>query len=271
MSKLMGKIILGFQENDKKPVVWRHGLSVRYLRCSDSFEFRGLRLSKEEQDRELKEIGSSLAEIGCGTERARYRLVVKSDVLSAMIMADKIDDVIYHWSVGYESREKLGRRAGDYGLLKSREIDFIRKVLSASDSQSDLLDLDGYLDLCVWQYLFNISETVLLGVKRCWKRKSWGRSDSSWVSLGVRKNFGGRKRGANSIRRSSDLVEAETEEEFVQRISHNKKVALERGIMAWYLEACLEECKRRHVPFSRPNSITEWNELRALRENVSDF
>ena len=267
MSKLMGKIFLkgrgesvssGFFEFSKQK------LYVRYLKTSDSFEFKGLRLTKKDQEAEL---GMKLSEIGEGFEA--NRLIVSSSVLSAMIMADKIDDIIYHWSVGYEAREKLGNRPGDFKLLSEREKKFVfdscGNVLSAS------LDFDAYIDLSVWQYLYNISETILVSVRRLWKKKSWGRASSRWKELSRRENFGGRVVGSVNVSSSDgtgDEFGVETDEDFFLRIEHNKKVAVSKGFLVWYLEACKEECKRRGVPFSREECVSKWNKL---RENVIDF
>ena len=262
MSKLMGKIFLksrgesvstGFFEFSKQK------LYVRYLKTSDSFEFKGLRLTKKDQEAEL---GMKLSEIGEGFEA--NRLIVHSSVLSAMIMADKIDDVVYHWSVGYEAREKLGYRVGDFKLLSDRERNFVCSTCDVS-----FLDFDSYIDLSVWQYLYNISETILVSVKRLWKKKAWGRSSSRWLKLKARENFGGRLVGAIAKKSVSDddSFGNESEADFNERIAHNKKVALSKGFLAWYLDACKEECKKRGLVFNRDECVNEWNTLRG----ESDF
>ena len=260
MSKLMGKIILKSRSGSDSGVfsaVLGAGLSVRYLKTSDCFEFRGYRITKEDEEKELEADGMSLADIG--EKRSRSVIVVPWSVLSAMILADKIEAVGYHWSIGYETQEKLGHRPGDFGLLRDRELGFIKNSVSVGEFA--LVDLDSYCDLSVWQYLFNISETILHSVSVLWKKKKWGRSSSRWVSLKERRNFGGRMRGAKGVSVSSRVWD-ESESDFKERIEHNKKVAVSKGILSWYLDACKGECKRFGVPFDRDACIDSWNKLR---------
>ena len=275
MSKLMGKIILKTREAGGFVVskwILKAGLSVRYLKTSNCFEFKGFRLTREDLEAELEADGLSLKEIGEG--RSRYILVVPAAVVSAMILADKVSSVVCHWSVGYETQEKLGYRPGDFALLRDREMKFIGSCLTPEEDEAAVFfDVDSFYDLSVWQYLFNISETVLKSVRKAWKRRKWGRGDvgsGAWVSLRVRENFGGRKPGSKGIRRVSSVLE-ESEEDFNERISHNKKVAVEKGFLAWYLEACKEECKRRGVRFERESCVDAWNKLRESYESDIDF
>ena len=252
----MGKIILRGREKGEIGFdeVVSTGLSVKYLKSSDSFEFKGLRITKADEERELRDSGLSLYDLG--ESFSINRVVVKGSVLSAMIMADKMD-LVYHWSVGYESREKLGRRPGDFGLLRDKEYAFLRESVGMEAP----IDYDDYLDLCVWQYCFNISETILRFVKVLWKKKRWGRSSSEWLQLKKRENFGGREWGSKNLSENRNLV-LESDADFDERISHNKKVAITRGIFAWYLEACREECKRKKVPFNRDECASAWNKAR---------
>lgn len=121
-------------------------------------------------------------------------------------------------------------------------------------------------------YLFCLSATVLHSVCVEWKRKSWGRSTTRWIELATRTNFGGRVVGALGKKENSvDEFGVESDSDFAIRIEHNKKVALEKGFLAWYLDACKEECKRQGLVFNREECVRSWDKLRALRENVVDF
>lgn len=260
MSKLMGKIFL----RDRKEgefgafdVVFK-GLSVRYLKSKDAFEFKGLRLSKADQEAELAKMGMSLADIGEGFEECR--VVVSSAIMSAMIMADKVDKIIYHWSVGYMAREKLGNRPGDFKLLADRESEYIAKIVG--DSVAGGFDFDSYVDLSVWQYLFNISETILKMVKVLWKKRKWNRGNvsSCWLQLAQRNNFGGRVLGAKGLEHKIDYSESETD--FKERIAHNKKVAVAKGYLGWYIDSCKEECKRFSEVFDKDKCLETWQKLR---------
>ena len=170
MSKLMGKIFLKGRGEDVKSGFWEFSgqkLYVRYLKSADAFEFRGLRLTKKDQEEELAKSGLSLSLVGEGFSACR--VVVNSTILSSMIMADKVDDIVYHWSVGYFAREKLGHRPGDFDLLCEREQKFIKDTFLntrfGAGFEDVILDFDGYIDLSVWQYLYNISETILKKVE----------------------------------------------------------------------------------------------------------
>ena len=258
----MGKIFLKGRSGGDFSEVSEVGLSVRYLKTSDSFEFKGLRLTKRDTEQELKESGLSLAEIGEGFSMSR--VVVKSNVLSAMIMADKMD-FCYHWSIGYEAREKLGKRPGDFALMRDRELAFVHK--SIDSSSCEMISVDDYLDLSVWQYCYNISETILHQVRVLWKKRKWNRGNvsSCWLELCKRENFGGRMIGARSVPHAGVMVNMESDADFNERISHNKKVAIAKGYLTWYIETCKEEAKRNKVAFDKEKCLETW---RLERERI---
>lgn len=266
MSKLMGKIILRSKNDsdfEKKDIVYA-GLSVRYLKTSDSYEFKGLRLTKKDEEKDLKSAGLTWDDIG---ERfSSCRVVVSSGVMSAMITADKMD-FCYQWSIGYETREKLGRRPGDLQLLRDKELKFISESTGGDFSGNSGVDfdLDSYFDLSVWQYLFNISETILKKARILWKKRKWNRGNvsSCWLELKKRENFGGRLIGSHSISHAGVNLNMESEEDFKIRIAHNKKVALNKGFLAWYLDTCKEECKRLGKNFDKEKCVEEYGRLRA--------
>ena len=250
MSKLLGKLLckeLGVGGGDVGSCF------IKYIKSSDCFEFKW-KLGIFKMKRELV---SLVAEM---TNNFNW---------------------MYQWSVGYKTMFYLS----DVGLLRRRELNYLASRLCKDfvfhsggwlDDYSGKKELfmSGWLDndtdfdnLCMIQYLFCLSPNVLDSACIMWKKKKWGRSSSRWLELKPRNLNLGRKPGSKNVEGGSGVVEGsgrfvETEKEFFERTSHNKQVALRRGVISWYLETCLEECKRRGEPFSREKYVEEWNELR---------
>ena len=119
--------------------------------------------------------------------------------------------------------------------------------------------------MSVWQYLYNISETILKKVKVLWKKRKWNRGNvsSCWLELERRQNYGGRLVGAKGLGGSGSDFVSESDADFNERIEHNKKVAVSKGYLTWYIETCKEEAKRKGVLFDKEACLVSWREERA--------
>ena len=257
MSKLLGK--LRCQTNAEKVFDL---VLVRYIKSTDSFEFQAV-VAKTKELKIFK---------------------IKSDVVIKVANERGDEDFLFKFSVGYKNRPKMtdpwrlmNREMDEIAnmIMKEKEGKRIKKELLWSDSCSGrryliargYLDSDeSFLDLCMIQYLccFNIS--VLNEVFKQWKRKKWGRSPDRWVKLKFRQNIKGRKRGAVSEKRKE--MWSESEEDFCERIAHNKKAAVLKGYLGWYLDACREECAHFGRKFDRNFWISVW---KVEREGKSDL
>jgi len=246
MSKLLGKIFLEEEKNEDE-----YGkLLVRYLKTVDSFEFKGFRKSKDDEE---KELGISFKDLG----EKKDVLVVPSLLMFAMLNADKVPDVVYKWSIGYKTKEK--RSDPREVLNKEREY-----LISVCGKEMFLgFAKDDFLDVCRWQYLYKVSNGLLEDVMRQWKRRKWNKSECVWINVEKRLNEYGREKGSKNKNRFNEL-ESESDEEFKERIEHNKKAGIEKGYLAWYLDACREECKRAGVRFEKEKCLKEWKECRKI-------
>lgn len=255
MSKLMGKIIVKGEETGVFEGF--SSLKVRYLRTSRCFEFRGFRLSKKKEEEELiKECGITLEEIGEGF--SKDRVIVHEDILSCLILADKMGEIVNKWSIGYN----VPIKENDPFQLRERELAFVKESVGMKLIVETEFNRECYEDLSIWQYLFNISETILKKAKVLWKKKKWNRSESVWLELKRRENVRGRTPGSRNRRGAGlDASLGETDEEFEQRIEHNKKVAIEKRYLFWFLDACKEECARKGEKFDKEKWIKEWKKI----------
>ena len=256
MSKLMGKMILNLEKKSAEAafspsLVSSFGLRVRYLHVRGVYEFYGLRHSMQDVIRDLRDQGLTLSDIG--EKRAEHRVFVSGDVLSLMIQADKVGTVVNEFSIGYKVPVKVKSERE----LMRRELGWISSVLGLelehsenSDVAAILTDFDAYCDLCVWQEVFNISDTILKRVK--------SKRGGGWVKLSVRRNNKGRRVGALG------KAVSERSEYDPQRVERNKRLAVERGVFAWYEDACKEECAGTHVAFSHEKCLKEFNECRKM-------
>ena len=149
MSRYLGKLLV---ESGAVSASWLEsggGLCVKYAKVKDMFLFR---------------IGGGEGQV-IGVGRS---LCMDLAAIRGML------DFQYKWSVGYKVREKRG--VEELRSLRTSELDLLggRKELILSG----VLDNDEDFDiLCAIQYLYNLSETFLLSVKRSW-RKGTG---SKWV------------------------------------------------------------------------------------------
>lgn len=243
MSKLMGK--LTFKRADFREKVLKKGLMIRFLKRKGLFEIRGLRVSKEEEEADLLEsCGMRLKDIGEDYEKGRA--LVHEDILSAMIVSDHLDQVVCEFAIGYKTR----RLVSDEKVLERKEMDFIRSCVGYEEFAS--FDSGLYKDICVWQELFNISDTMLKRAKR--------KRGHDFVIIGERRNNKGRSLGAKNLNKSGVLWTEEDQE----RVEHNKRVAVEKGYAEWYLDACYEECKGKGIAFVREKYLKEFQECRKM-------
>ena len=157
----------------------------------------------------------------------------------------------YQFSVGYTVRPLKGIES-----IKEMRMDELESLGGRRELiLSGALDNDDDFDmLCAIQYLFKFSASFFDRVKGHWRR------DHSYVEMEKRKvGKCGRKKGGKNKRNSE---EAESMEDLLLRVRHNKKVAVQRGILEWYLEACKEECKALDLKFNKEKCLEEWNNLR---------
>ena len=157
----------------------------------------------------------------------------------------------YQFSVGYTVRPLKGIEE-----LKSMRMDEL-ELLGGRRSLilSGQLDNDDDFDmLCAIQYLFKFSASFFDRVKAHWKRKH------SYVAMERRiRGKSGRKKGGHNKEKESDF---ESLEDILLRVRHNKQVAVKKGFVEWYIDACKEECKALDLKFNKDKCLNEWNELR---------
>lgn len=164
----------------------------------------------------------------------------------------------YQFSVGYAVRQKKGIE--ELHLMRADELDMLggRRSLILSGA----LDNDDDFDyLCVIQYLFKVSDTVLKKVMRLWKSRKWNRCESSWLEL-EKRVLGRSGRKVGSKNRVVDDENVETLDDTLLRIRHNKQAAVSKGILEWYIEACKEECRLNEVKFDKKACLASWDKLR---------
>lgn len=227
MSKYLGKLLL--ENVIEEPT----SVSVKYVFSRDAFCFR--------------------YECASGT----YAMYVGSDLCYAVAGLVGTLDFQYQWSVGYSVKEK--KKAEHLSEMRNEELNLLggRKKLVLSGQLDNDVDFDI---LCVIQYLYQFSTCVLNEVMKQSKRRKWGRAESCYVQLTKRKQCLGRKKGSKN--RESFNEDVETLEETLNRCRHNKRVAIEKGFIAWYLDACREECKALGKKLNKVQMLAQWNKER---------
>jgi len=225
MSKYLGKLLI---ESGCVKESYLDNVLVHYVKNKDAFCFR------------YEGIGVG-GVFYAGTELV-YGLCAETGYLECQ----------YQWSVGYTVRPLKGveylseMRKSELELLGGRR----NLVLSGQLNSDDDFDM-----LCAIQYLYKFSVSFFERVKRHWKRQH------SYVSMEKRVvGKCGRKKGGKNKRNVDD--EKESLDEILFRVRHNKKVAVQRGILEWYLEACKEEAKALDLKFNKDKCLEEWNNLR---------
>lgn len=188
-----------------------------------------------------------------------FKMYVGKDLCLNMFSVKGMLPFQYQFSVGYVVKEK--KNVSELHLMRADEFNMLggRRNLILNG----LLDNDDDFDyLCVIQYLFKVSDTVLKKVMRLWKRRKWGKEENAWLKLEKRSlGCSGRKPGSKNSKSLDDEV-VETLDDALFRIAHNKKSSVAKGILEWYIEACKEECKLKGLKFDKDKCISEWNKLR---------
>ena len=201
---------------------------------------------------------------GC---RTRFSLYADADLCWNLVQlsGDELD-FQYVWSMGYAVRE----RNKDIRFLHNMEMDLLGKKCGVSDRKglllSERIGSDYEFDvLCAIQYKFKLCRSVLEDVVCQWKRKNWGRSKNRWVEL-VAKNedwlSGGRKLGSKNIEHEHEEISKEFLDEELERVKHNKNVAVLRGYLGWWVDACKEECALLGVEFDKVACLDQWKNTR---------
>lgn len=270
MSILMGKNLIKKSEsysdsftNNLYKAVSDFGLEVRYIKGTDSFKFKGYRVELEEAEK--KGQGSwTFKEIGIN----KHELVVKADVLLAMIAADKSDKVCNRFKIGYKTQEKICGMIGDIETLRSNEMQFIKSFIISLGGLSDLggLGIDEYNDLCIWQYVFLINERIVSRMRGRKKKKSEQGLDSffSFALRSHKKNGGavkGKKKKKTEQGSGSFLSFAfEPLEAALSRCEYNKTIATQKNLFPRFLDAYKEECSLTKTRFVYSECVSSWKE-----------
>ena len=197
----------------------------------------------------------------------KFGLCAGKDLCLNMFSHPGMLECQYQWSFGYAVRQKK-----DVSELKVMRLDELEMLGGRRNLiLNGLLDNDDDFDmLCVIHYLFKISSTTLVQVMRLWKRRKWGKEESSWLELDKRKlGCSGRKPGSKNREKDAD-GEVESREDVLLRITHNKQAAVAKGMLEWYIEACKEECRLAGEKFDRKVCLSSWNKLR-LDMNVDTY
>ena len=163
----------------------------------------------------------------------------------------------YRWSVGYVVREKKGIE--EFVSMRNSELDLLggrRKLVMSGQLDND----DDFDNLCVIQHLYQFSEVTLKEIKKQWKRFKWKKASSPYLELTRREPHKGREVGSkNKVEEKEDF---ESVEDVLFRCEHNKKSALEKGILGYYLEAEKERCKVLNLRFDKDKVLQDWNQER---------
>lgn len=231
MSKYLGKLLLESEAVDNLARVRVKYLSSRRQFCFDVEEENGY----------------------------KFGLFVGQDLCLDMFSMTGMLECQYQFSVGYAVRQK--KDVSELKVMRADELEMLggRRNLILNG----LLDNDDDFNyLCVIQYLFKVSDTVLRKVMRLWKRRKWGKEESSWLELEKRAlGRSGRKPGSKNGEKDADGG-TESVEDALFRIRHNKQAAVAKGMLSWYIEACKEECRLAGEKFDRIKCLASWDKLR---------
>ena len=195
----------------------------------------------------------------------KFGMFVGQDLCLDMFSMTGMLECQYQFSIGYAVRQK--KDVSELKVMKADELNMLggRRALILSGA---LDNDDDFNYLCVIQYLFKVSDTVLRKVMRLWKRRKWGKEESSWLELDKRA-LGNQGRKPGSKNHVVD-GEAESIEDTLLRIEHNKKAAVAKGMLSWYIEACKEECRLAGEKFDKKACLASWDKLR-LDVNVDTY
>ena len=238
MSKYLGKLLIEAKVVDPEWLESGGGLCVKYVKGRDMFLFR---------------IGGGEGEV----------IAVGAELCLALARIIGMLDFQYKWSVGYKVKEKRG--VEELKSLRDEELNQLggRKelILSAQLDNDDDFDI-----LCAIQYLYKLSETFLLSVKRSWRS---GNRGCKWKQLPKRiLDHGGRKKGSKNLVKGLDSEESETLEEMLARCEHNMKAGLAKGFYAWFEEGYKEKCRILGQRFDKDKCWKLWNEEIEKRAEV---
>lgn len=237
MSKYLGKLLL-----ESGAVEEPGQVCVKYSASRDAFCFR----------------------IESGESGIRHFYVGK-DLCFELASIIGMLDFQYRWSVGYKVKEKKG--VSELGSMRLAELGLLggRRELILSGALDNDEDFDT---LCVIQYLYQFSETLLDKVMCERKRHKWGRSSSNWVQMKKRVlGKSGRKKGGKNSNKGLDSEdEKESLEDILSRCAHNKAVAIQRGFYTWYKEACEEEAKALGKKLDKVKMLVQWNKEREKQQ-----
>lgn len=225
MSKYLGKLLL---ESGSVSESCLESVLVHYVKNKDAFCFRYE---------------------GIGTGGVFY---AGAELVFGLCSFTGYLDCQYQWSVGYTVRPLKGleslrsMREEELWLLGGR-----RKLVT-----DGLLDSDDSFDmLCAIQYLFKFSGSFFERVKRHYKR------ERSYIAMDRRKlGNSGRKKGSKNV--VCEDEEKESVSDIISRCAHNKRIAIQRGILGWYIEACKEEAKALGQKFNKDQCLNKWQEMR---------
>ena len=167
----------------------------------------------------------------------------------------------FKWSTGYVVREK--RDVSELKALRNEEFEYFggrKEILWNGLVSSD----DDFDMLCVIQYVFTVSSSVLMEVKRVYKRRKWKRGfyPNTFVKLEERKlGNSGRKVGSKNLVKEYD-DEKESLEDVLSRCDHNMNVAVIKGFYLWFEDAYREKCKTLNKDFDINKCKEQWKNLR---------
>ena len=227
MSKYLGKLLLesgAFSEDEIE------NACVKYIQGADMFCFK----------------------VG-GRNSRSYTFVIGASVGFNMCKFRGYLECQYQWSVGYVVRPLKGLE--EFKSMRSDELKLLggRRELITSDQLDNDYDFDM---LCAIQYKYQFSDTFYKRVKGHWKR------GKTYVPMKERVlGKSGRKKGSKNNDKGLDFGE-ESVSETLERCAWNKDVAVKRGFIEWYIEACKEECKVLGQKFDKDKCVEQWNKLR---------
>lgn len=229
MSKYLGKLLL---ESGIVSGSYLDSVLVHYVKSKDAFCFR-----YEHSD---------------GAQGVGGIFYAGAGLVNGLCAETGYLECQYQFSVGYTVRPLKGIESIKEMRMDELEMLGGRRSLILSGQ----LDNDDDFDmLCAIQYLFKFSASFFDRVKGHWRR------DHSYVEMERRKvGKCGRKKGGKN--KKDAYNEEESLEDLLLRVRHNKKVAVQRGILEWYLEACKEESKALDLKFNKDKCLEEWNNLR---------
>ena len=231
MSWYLGKILVENKIEDRPKQV-----KVKYVQISNCFAFN------------------------CKFAKYSYSFKVNRELVKKMCSVGSggrnILPFQYRWSIGYVVREAKG--VEELKELRRAEKEYFTKPwMSWFDSDTDF---DVF---SVIQYVFCLSKSALSEVEKLAKRVKWGKSETKWYSLKEREVVRTRTRNrVGSVSSTSIEKFNETKADALERVAHNKKVAVKKGYIERFIEASKEECKILKREFDRDVCISEWKKMR---------